>query len=203
MNASSPGGGLRLRESLLFLRRFLRSPRRVGAIAPSSRYLARGMLRPIPLSPGVRVVEFGPGTGSFTAAIARVLPHDGSYLGIERDPVFVEVLRARVPRFSYACGSVEDLVAIAGGRGLLPIDHIISGLPFASLPSEVTLPILDATLESLRPGGTFTTFQYLHAYGFASARSFRKEMGRRFGSPVSRRVVFRNVPPAFVLNWRK
>jgi len=94
-------------------------------------------------------------------------------------------------------------VAIAGEHGLLPIDHIISGLPFASLPAEVTLPILDATRSSLREGGTFCTFQYVHAYGLPAARSFRKEMERRFGSLVSRRVVFRNIPPAFILNWRK
>ena len=203
VNVKFKGDGLRLRESVLFLGRFLRNPRRVGSIAPSSRYLAREMVSGIDRSPGVRVVEFGPGTGAFTAALDRALPAGGSYLGIERDPVFVDVLRRRFPRFDYACASVEDLVTIAGERGLLPIDHIVSGLPFASLPAGVTLPILDATRASLRDGGTFRTFQYVHAYRLPAARTFRKEMERRFGPPFSRSVVYRNIPPAFILSWRK
>jgi phosphatidylethanolamine/phosphatidyl-N-methylethanolamine N-methyltransferase len=191
------------REEWLFFLRFLRSPRTVGAVAPSSRRLASGMVGEMDLSPGARVVEFGPGTGAFTGAIAGRLPVGGRYLGIERDPVFVGVLKKRWPELSYACDSVENLVAIAAREDLFPLDHIISGLPFASLPAVQTLPILDAVEAALRRGGKFTTFQYLHAYALPAARAFRREMGRRFGRPSTRKVVFWNLPPAFVLTWRK
>jgi phosphatidylethanolamine/phosphatidyl-N-methylethanolamine N-methyltransferase len=201
---SEPSGPISaIEESLLFLARFVRSPRSVGAIAPSSRYLARRMIEGLEVGAGGRVIEFGPGTGAFTGAIARRLPAGARYLGIERDPVFVAALERRWPSLEFACDSVENLLSIAEARSALPLDHIVSGLPFARLPRTVTLPVLDAAHRSLRPGGTFTTFQYIHAYPLPAARAFRREMQRRFGPPFARRAVVRNLPPAFVLAWRK
>ena len=46
-----------------------RDPRLVGAVAPSSRFLARKMLEGLDLKSGMRIVEFGPGTGSFTGEL--------------------------------------------------------------------------------------------------------------------------------------
>jgi phosphatidylethanolamine/phosphatidyl-N-methylethanolamine N-methyltransferase len=202
MEIQDGGAGL-VSENLLFFRRFLRNPLAVGAIAPSSRRLGRSMVRDLDPVPGVRLVEFGPGTGSFTSVIAGILPADGSYLGIERDPVFVSTLQRKWPALDFACDSVENLVSLAEARGLLPIDHIVSGLPFASLPARVTMPVLDAVSRSLRPGGTFTTFQYVHASWFPAARAFRREMARRFGPPAARRLVVLNLPPAFAITWCK
>jgi phosphatidylethanolamine/phosphatidyl-N-methylethanolamine N-methyltransferase len=190
-------------ENLLFLRRFLRHPMSVGAVLPSSRYLAGRMVEELGLVPGNRVVEFGPGTGALTAAIAPLIPAGGRFLGIERDPVFVAALRKRWPGLDWTCDSVENLVPIVERFDLMPLDAIISGLPFASLPRDVTLPILDGAYKALRHGGTFSTFQYVHAYGFPTARDFRREMAVRFGPPFARRLVIRNFPPAFVLSWRK
>ena len=62
--------------------------------------------------------------------------------------------------------------------------------------------ILDGIAASLRSGGTFTTFQYLNGYPTPLARSFRQAMTGRMGSAPTRRVVWRNIPPAFVLRWR-
>ncbi len=190
-------------EWVVFLRRFVRSPRTVGAIAPSSRSLADRMVEDVEFLPGVKLVEFGPGTGALTQAIVDRLPAEGRYLGIERDPVFVEVLRRRWPHLNCACDSVENLLAIAEGKGFLPVDHIVSGLPFASLPAATTVSILDAVRDSLRRGGTFTTFQYVHAYPMRSAVAFRGAMKSRLGPPIRRRLVCVNLPPAFVITWSK
>lgn len=190
-------------EHLLFLGRFLRNPRTIGSFLPSSRFLARRMVAGLELRAGGRVVELGPGTGAFTGAIAAILPPDGRYLGIEREAAFMGILRTRWPQLEYVCDSVVNLVSIIEERGLMPLDHIVCGLPFASLPGPVTLRILDAVSSALRPGGTFTTFQYIHAYyAFPAARTFRREMRARLGDPT-RAAVLRNVPPAFVLRWRK
>jgi phospholipid N-methyltransferase len=83
------------------------------------------------------------------------------------------------------------------------VDHIISGLPFASLPAETTRRILDGVHETLRVGGTFTTFQYVHAYRMSAAAAFRRELSARLGSEPHSHLVLRNVPPAFVLTWRR
>lgn len=187
----------------VFLKKFLESPGTVGAIAPSSRFLARKMLSSLEWGDGVRVIEFGPGTGPFTRAILERLPPSGRYLGIERDQDFVDLLEGRFPGGEFVCESVENVESILSKRGLLPVDHVVSGLPFASLGRELIERILDALDVSLRDGGTFSTFQYLHAVGLPSARYFRREMKSRFGRVHSRRVEFRNLPPAFVFSWKK
>jgi phospholipid N-methyltransferase len=195
----------RWQDHLLFLRHFRKSPRTVGAIAPSSRRLACAMLDGLALEAGqrVRVVELGPGTGAVTAEIAQRLPGDAVCLAIDVDPVFSARVAAKWPRIDSICDGAERLVEIAAARGVLPVDHIISGLPFASLPSATARAIADAIAASLRPGGTFTTFQYAHAYGFPSAISVRRSLTRDMGAGPERTLVLGNLPPALVLRWRK
>lgn len=56
-----------------FLQEFARSHNRIGAVAPSSRFLAKEMLHGMELGSSKLVVEYGPGTGSFTGAIVAQL----------------------------------------------------------------------------------------------------------------------------------
>ncbi len=190
-----------MNEHLAMLGRFVRSPRTTGAVAPSSRALARAMVADLDLSGPVRVVELGPGTGVFTREIAEHLGPAARCLAIDVDPGFVEQLHRRCPRVDAVCGSAADLPAITASAGFDRVDHIISGLPFASLPATVTSAILDGVVEVLRPGGTFTTFQYVHGYPSPLATTFRQEMTARLGSSPTRQLVWRNVPPAYVLGW--
>lgn len=155
------------------------------------------------LGGAVRVVELGAGTGVFTREILSRLTPEGRYLGVDIDPAFVERIRQRWPAVECACAPAESLEALAAACGLGPVDHIVSGLPFASLPAETTRQILDAVGQTLRVGGTFTTFQYVHAYGLPPAIAFRHDMNARMGSTPIARLVVRNVPPALVLTWRR
>jgi phosphatidylethanolamine/phosphatidyl-N-methylethanolamine N-methyltransferase len=195
----------RWQDHWLFLTHFRKSPRTVGAIAPSSRRLARAMLDGLPIEPGsaVRVVELGPGTGAVTGEIATRLPADATCLAIDVDPVFSARVGTRWPRIDSVCDRAERLVEIARARNLLPIDHIVSGLPFASLPVASATAIVEAIVSSLRVGGTFTTFQYVHAYGFTSAMAVRETLTREMGTAPTRSLVVGNLPPALVLRWRK
>ncbi|HQX80682.1 MAG TPA: methyltransferase domain-containing protein [Vicinamibacterales bacterium] len=187
---------------LLMLGRFVRSPRTVGAVAPSSRALAAEMVRGLDLTGPTTVVELGPGTGVVTSAISAQLGPDAHALAIDIEPKFVAAIARRFPRIEAVCASAADLPALLHARHMFPADHIISGLPFASLPGEVTTAILDAVAASLRPGGTFTTFQYVNGYPTPLAKSFRRALSARMGSSPERRMVWRNIPPAFVLTWR-
>jgi len=76
-------------DHLLFLGRFLRHPRTVGAVAPSSRRLARALVAPMRQVPGTRIAELGPGTGIVTREIAASLSPVARALAIDLDPVFV------------------------------------------------------------------------------------------------------------------
>ena len=201
MSAGSSGSGWR--EHLLLFGRFLRNPRAIGAIAPSSAALAEAMVQPLSLKGGERLVELGPGTGVLTAVLTAHLTPASRLLAVDREPMFVERLRARWPRVECVCASAAALPELAAERDMLPVDHIFSGLPFASLPAAVTAEVLDGIEQTLRPGGTFTTFQYVHAYQLPQAAAFRRDLSARLRSSALRTLVVRNVPPAYVLTWRR
>jgi len=200
---ADPPARSRWREHALILGHFLRHPGTVGTVVPSSAWLAHEMVGALePGRPQV-VVELGPGTGAFTEAILERLRPGDRLLAVELEPAFVNQLRDRFPSLDCACASATELVALARARSFQAVDHIVSGLPFASLPAATSRQVLDAIQRVLRPGGTFTTFQYLHAFMLPRAAAFRREVDAQLGGPASRSTVFRNFPPAFVLRWRR
>jgi phosphatidylethanolamine/phosphatidyl-N-methylethanolamine N-methyltransferase len=201
MPEASHGAGLR--EHMLMVSRFLRSPSTVGAVSASSRAMARMMVAHIPTDHPVSVVELGPGTGAFTTAIVDRVAPGSRILAIELEQAFVDRVRQKLPTVDIVRASAEDLQRLVAQRHMAPVDHIVSGLPFASLPMDMTRKILDGIEQVLRPGGTFTTFQYLHGYGLRPGRTFRRQMSERMGSPPSRRLVIKNFPLAFILSWTR
>jgi phosphatidylethanolamine/phosphatidyl-N-methylethanolamine N-methyltransferase len=147
------------------------------------------------------VVELGAGTGAFTRAILERLTDADQFLGVELDPVFADSLRRTWPGAAFVCGSAESLCALTAERHLGPVDHIVSGLPFATLPAPTTARILEAVSATLAAGGTFTTFHYLQSYGLPAAVAFRGRMSTLLDSAPSRRFVARNLPPAVSVSW--
>lgn len=201
MRDHSQGPGLR--EHAIVFSRFLRSPRTVGAISASSRALAQSMAAGLDLAAPVNVIELGPGTGALTWAIVDKLGPETRFLAIDIDPEFVREIQKRWPKIACICASAEQVDAHAAERGMTPVDHIISGLPFISLPLPMTKKILAGIRNALRSGGTFTTFQYLHGYALPSAVRFRRSMTELLGAPPAVTVEMKNVPPALVLRWTK
>jgi len=145
------------------------------------------------------LLEFGPGTAPFTAQIRRSIPNPACYLGIERDSAFVGLLQKRHPDLSF----VEPAADFSRQTSQKAVGGIISGLPFASLPTTTQDRIIDSIVRLLPVGGVFRTFQYVHAYALPSAVRFRRRMARTLGPCERSSPVFRNVPPAFVLSWQR
>ena len=103
-----------------FIRHFVRNPASVGAIAPSSPRLARAMMRDLALAEGDNVLELGPGTGSFTREIKRCLPESASYLGIECESKFVELL-PQVSGYEFRHRARRERLLDSTPAGPLPI----------------------------------------------------------------------------------
>jgi phosphatidylethanolamine/phosphatidyl-N-methylethanolamine N-methyltransferase len=189
-------------DGLRFFSKFLRNPGGVGSVTPSSRYLAEAMAQNLQLEAGDLVIEYGPGTGPMTTALAAALPAGVRYLGIERDAHFQQLLAKRFPHLDFHLGSVADVAEILEARHLPKARAIISGLPFASLREDLQQQITKSTREVLADDGEFRTFQYVHAYGLPAARRFRDGMSRLFRSFTRSQPVLRNVPPAYVLTYK-
>ena len=190
-------------DSLIFLRRFLSCPASVGSITPSSRSLARAIVGGLAIGPGDTIVELGPGTGAFTTELVRLLPDPSCYLGIERDPAFVALMRLRHPGLRIVQGAAEEAVRLVESAGRSRVVAVVSGIPFATLGSCAQDAIVGQLDRLLMPGAEFRTFQYVHAYMLPGAVRFRRLMEPLFDEPSRSAMVIRNLPPAYVFRWRR
>ncbi len=186
-----------------FFGAFLRRPCEVGAIAPSSRSLARRMVAGMRLETARCVVEYGPGTGAFTREILERIGPQTTFFAIEKNPEFIPVLRTRFPGLDVVEASAEALPALAAERGFDQVDYVVSGLPYTVLPWDLIERIVAITHDCLRDGGLFNTVQYYNSYILMpAARKFRRLLRETFAAITHYRTMW-NLPPAFVYSCRK
>ena len=197
--ATLPAGNLnfgQLRDSFEFLRGFVRNPAQVGSVIPSSRRLEQRLVRDARIAEARTVVELGPGTGGTTAAFLHAMVPASQLLAIELDHDFYRHLRASIsdPRFVLELGSAEHLGGYLGDRRMAAPDAIVSGIPFSTMPPEVSDRVAATIARVLRPGGRFVAYQVrAHVAGFVSPY---------LGEPEKRWEVV-NVPPVRVFTWVK
>lgn len=168
--------------------RFLAAPRQVGAIAPSGPALARAMVSQVPPPGGRAILELGPGTGVFTAALlAHGVPAD-RVVAVEYDPGMAAALRRRLPGVRVACGDAFDTATLLG---LAPEGYAaaISGLPLLNFPKDKGEGLIRDVLAAMPAGAPFVQFSYGVRPPIAPGHGL---MVRRAG------VIWRNLPPARV-----
>lgn len=190
-----------LGDALHFMTRFFTKPGSVGSLWPSSRSLGRAMVAELSLKPGDVVVEYGPGTGPFTSVLREWMPRGTEYLGIEFDPALHRTLVRRFPGMRFHHGSAEETPAILAQYGLGRARLIVSGLPFANMPSGLQQRILEATSEALHEEGTFRTFSYLFSFLSPRSNHFRAMLNHHFREHHTAKRVMKNFPPAKVLSF--
>src|SRR5689334_8169522 len=101
-----------------------------GAVAPSSRFLARAMVKPLRLTKSKVVVELGCGTGVMTHAMLERMPDDAKLLGFEINPEFSKLLKAKIndSRFVLIDARAETLHSEVERRGYKHVDAVLSSL---------------------------------------------------------------------------
>ncbi len=182
-------------DRLAFLKGFLRQPRDVGSVIPSSRFLERRMVRMAGIAQAQSVVELGPGTGGTTRAILAAMPESATLLAIELDPAFADHIREIDDRrLIVHQGSAEQLAELIAAHRLRPPDAILSGIPFSTMPREAGTRIVEAVRDVLAPGGCFVAYQFRGAV----ADRARPILGE---PEVSAEIL--NIPPMRVYRWRK
>lgn len=150
-------------KSLLFFFQYMVNPRTVGAVAPSSRFLGDKMLEEIDFEKTDYIVEYGPGTGVFTEKMLERRKPNTVILLVENNKKFYSVLKEKFQNehnLFIINGSAENIQKYLREYGLPYVDYVISGLPFASLPKDVSSRILQQTAQIMQKDGRFFTFQY-------------------------------------------
>jgi phosphatidylethanolamine/phosphatidyl-N-methylethanolamine N-methyltransferase len=77
-------------------------------------------------------------------------------------------------------------------------DCVVSGLPWAIMPTELQKRIMTNVATALAPGGVFTTFAYLHSRLSPAAGRYWRLLSTLFREVRVSALVWQNVPPAFV-----
>lgn len=179
--------------AMLFMKELLDKPRTIGAICPSSLYLARCMAEQIPHGDGL-VVELGAGTGMVTRAIINALPKAQKRLwAVEQSATLAALLCGNFPEVNVVRGDARELADI------LPpahhVDVIISGLPLRAFSQEDVASITQQWHKVLAPDGFVVQFTY--------ALWHSKGMQKHGFEEVGHRTVWKNVPPARVQILKK
>jgi len=180
----------------LFLKQFFKQKKMVGAVAPSSRFLAHKMLNHLPLSTAKVIVELGPGNGVFTKRIIKEMGENTQLIVIELNDLFYNELSSTIqdPRVHIFHDSANKIWDFVKQIGQDKADIIISSLPLANFPEDLKTDLLDSIHNSLDEKGTFVQFQY-------SLQS-KKAIKKRF---VKTKITYTpfNIPPAFVYSCMK
>lgn len=194
-SVNSRRNGFRWDDGIAFFLGFVRHPRLVASVVPSSRFLTRRLAGFVAASKARVVVELGPGIGGTTRAILDALPEQSRLLAIEINPDFIPRLRSDPdPRLIVHPGCAERIREALDQYGLARPDIVISGIPFSTIPAPLGRRILHSVWSCLKPGGRFVAYQ-------VSGRVAR--LGRDLLGTPETGVTLLNVPPMRLFHWRK
>jgi phosphatidylethanolamine/phosphatidyl-N-methylethanolamine N-methyltransferase len=178
-----------LKEELQFLRGLVANPRSVGAVAPSSVWLAQAVAAQVDLSLPGPILELGPGTGAITEAILRRGVPPDRLTVIEYDPAFAKQIATRFHGVNVIVGDAFNLGRLLANHGSQPFAAIASGIPLLNFAPERRQALIESALQRLSPGAPFVQF----SYGFQAPVSAPAGATSRLAA-----FVWRNLPPARV-----
>ncbi|HVJ62029.1 MAG TPA: methyltransferase domain-containing protein [Tahibacter sp.] len=186
--------------TLTFFKQWLKNPLSVAALSPSSRQLARLMVRELPKG-AERVIELGGGTGVFTQAMIEHGVEPERLMVVELNEELHQFLQQRFPDVQVVCGDARQLPALVEQRNFSAdghVDAIVSGLGLLSMPKKLQREILEGAFAVLPPEGRYIQF----TYGPVSpvGREILDDLGL-----VVRRGGFAwwNIPPASVFVYTR
>lgn len=174
-----------------FLRNFWKEKKMVGAMSPSSRFLAKKMLESIDFSKAKVIVELGPGTGVFTKRMLEKMPKDSKLLVFELNDSFIQLLERTIvdERMHLIHDSAEKISEYLAQHGVKKADAIVSSLPLANFPGDLKERILTESKAAMDENSIYVQFQYS-----LNAKKIIKAIFRT----VDITFTAVNFPPAFV-----
>lgn len=152
----------RSQQILLFGRNFIKHPKMLGSLIPSSRFLVNKVLGEVDWARARVFLEYGPGVGTFTTEILRRMRPDAVLIVLETNADFVRFLRGKIhdDRLHVVHGSAVEADSALAGLNLRHADYVISGIPYTTIPPEVREVILRKTHSVLHPNGAFLVYQF-------------------------------------------
>lgn len=178
--------------NIKFLIQYIMHPRTTGAILPSSKRLSRKMIKEINFDNCNCIIELGSGTGVFTEEILKRRDINTKVILIEYNREFYKLLKSKYDNIENVYiinDSAENIDRYMKKYSIGNVEYIISGLPFASLPNDMSEVILNKSKSILGTEGSFITFQYT---------KFKKDLIKKYFKDIKINREVLNIPPAYV-----
>jgi len=128
---------------------------------PLGRAQARGILRRLPIEPGLRVLDFGCGPGRVTIPAARLVGDGGEVFAVDLQPAMLAIVARRAAREGLR--DVRTLEA-AAGDGALPVggyDLALLTFVLGEIPADLRPSAVREIASALRPGGALAVVEGL------------------------------------------
>ncbi|HKK46468.1 MAG TPA: rRNA adenine N-6-methyltransferase family protein [Balneolaceae bacterium] len=178
-------------EHLLY---FLKDLKQIGAIAPSSKFLAKDLVTQFKkrLSnqhcPPLKILEIGAGTGPLTKQISKYLRPQDHFDIVEIHKKFYQIVKKRYQRSNVQIHHTDILNFYPKHQ----YDFIFSSLPYENMPEEVSTEIWEKKLNLCASKAYISYFKYVKFRDFKS--DFEEKVVEKYGQ--MKKIVFLNLPPA-------
>lgn len=173
---------------------FLKDLKQVGAIAPSSKFLAKDLVEQLKnqlaqkVCPPLNILEIGPGTGPLTKQIAKLLRPNDRLDVVEIHDHFYEIVSKRYSRSNISVHH-KDILQFDAGR---TYDYIFSSLPYEAMPESLIREIWQKKLLLCNAKAYICYFKYVSFRKFKC--NFEEAVVEKYQS--NKKIVLRNLPPA-------
>lgn len=176
----------------LFVKEVINSMKHVGAIAPSSRYLANNIIKHIDFEEDQVILEFGCGNGAITKQLLKKMPSSSRLISLEINDPFLKHCQDKFKIYNnfeiYNHSAIEFDVLLKQLQ-IEKVDYLISSLPLAILPKTDLDDLFKKIPNYLENNGSFLQYQYsLNKYKYL--KSVFDSVKLDF-TPI-------NLPPAFI-----
>ena len=180
-----------MEDKILFFSAFIKYPKEIGSVVPSSKFLINEILKNIDFENAKYIAEYGAGTGRITIEVLKKARKDVKILCFETNKKFCNYLKKNIndKRVIIINDSAENISKYLKKFNIPKINYVISGLPFSMLPPNKKYVIMEETKNTLKNNGKFVVYQFLN--------SFRKYISKYF-QKISIKFVPLNIPPCFV-----
>ena len=182
-------------DEVRFIRSWLEKPLSTGAVAPSSKLLARTMAAYVDPQIAGPVVELGPGTGPVTEALVAQGIDPARLVLVEFNPTFCRLLRSRYPTATVVQGDAYGLQRVLGSVLQEQAAAVVSGLPLFTKPLKTRLRLMHDAFALMAEQAPFVQFTY------AMVPPIPK--GLKGVTTAASERIWMNLPPARVWVYRK
>lgn len=173
--------------STKFFLSYLKAPGLVGAIAPSSVFLAKALCRHA--RGAQHLIELGAGTGAITQYLREEFPA-ATLVAVERDAPMAAALQQRFGTCIVVADAIQARTDLF--KGIPDQSVVVSSLPFRSFTETVAAPVITLLRDFLLESPKRRLVQYTYGQRVPFGSPHRALVWKR------QKLILRNIPPAWV-----